>query len=165
LGERKLRKHFDSNSKQGQAADHRGTVHTLLGKLDGVSARGGGRWIAKCPAHANRRPSLSVRELSDERVLLHCFGGCAVDEILDAVGLNFSDLFPAFEIPGNAAKPARPPFDSRIALVCCADELAIGALICGDVARGNSPPTAEQRERLWKAAGRLAAAVDLSGAA
>lgn len=49
-------------------------------------------WSFRCPAHGDRSPSLSVKEL-DDRVLVHCFGGCTLDEVLMAVGLGRRDLF------------------------------------------------------------------------
>jgi hypothetical protein len=61
-----------------------------------VQARraGAGRWLARCPAHDDRNPSLSIGTGQDGRVLLRCFAGCATSNILAAVGLRFSDLFP-----------------------------------------------------------------------
>jgi hypothetical protein len=38
-------------------------------------------YIARCPAHPDKSPSLSLREGNDGRMLLHCFAGCAVPEI------------------------------------------------------------------------------------
>ena len=38
---------------------------------------GQGKWQGRCPAHADRSPSLSVAEGQDGRVLVHCFAGCA----------------------------------------------------------------------------------------
>jgi hypothetical protein len=54
---------------------------------------GPGRWMARCPAHSDGSPSLSIREGQDGRVLLHCFAGCALTEILAALGLAKRDLF------------------------------------------------------------------------
>jgi 5S rRNA maturation endonuclease (ribonuclease M5) len=68
------------------------TVDALAQKLD--ARRSGDGWSAKCPAHDDRRASLSISEGKDGRVLLHCFAGCACDEILSAVGLTKRDLFP-----------------------------------------------------------------------
>jgi len=45
----------------------------LLDRLDGVKRVADGRWMAKCPAHEDKRPSLSIRETDDGRVLLHCY--------------------------------------------------------------------------------------------
>lgn len=66
----------------------------LVARLDGVRERGPGCWIARCPAHEDRTPSLSVRETQDGTILLHCFAGCSPADILAAVGLELRDLFP-----------------------------------------------------------------------
>jgi hypothetical protein len=49
--------------------------------------------MARCPAHDDRDPSLSVREADDGRCLVHCFAGCPTEEVIGAVGLKWSDLF------------------------------------------------------------------------
>ena len=54
------------------------TAATFLDRLDGVKRTGAGRWLARCPAHDDKRASLAVRELDDGRVLVHDFAGCAV---------------------------------------------------------------------------------------
>lgn len=69
-------------------------VHRLLARLDGVREVGPGRWLAKCPSHDDRSPSLSICELEDGRIFLYDFAGCEVDSILAAIGLRLSDLFP-----------------------------------------------------------------------
>lgn len=68
------------------------TPDTLISRLQGVRQFGTDRWSARCPAHEDSSPSLSVR-LTDDRVLIHCFAGCAPDDILAAVGLSWRDLF------------------------------------------------------------------------
>lgn len=40
--------------------------------------------MCRCPAHEDRRPSLSVRA-GRSRLLLHCFAGCTASEILQAL--------------------------------------------------------------------------------
>lgn len=70
------------------------TASALLDRLSGVVRRGEGKWICKCPAHNDRGPSLSVRELPDGRVLVHCFAGCETSEVLASVGLTFGDVMP-----------------------------------------------------------------------
>lgn len=54
---------------------------------------GAGRWKARCPAHNDRSPSLSIREGDDGRVLLFCHAGCSLDSILAALKLGKRDLF------------------------------------------------------------------------
>jgi hypothetical protein len=65
----------------------------ILERLDGVRPNGKARWIAQCPAHQDKTSSLSIREVEDGRVLLHCFGGCTTDAVLAAAGLELKDLF------------------------------------------------------------------------
>jgi hypothetical protein len=51
-------------------------------------------WAAKCPAHEDRNPSLSVSEGTDGRVLLNCHAGCDFRSIVGALGIKDADLFP-----------------------------------------------------------------------
>jgi hypothetical protein len=64
----------------------------ILDLLEGVRAQNGG-FVACCPAHDDRVPSLSIREGDDGRVLLHCHAGCTKRDILDRLGVEWSDLF------------------------------------------------------------------------
>ncbi|MDP3939374.1 MAG: toprim domain-containing protein, partial [Deltaproteobacteria bacterium] len=58
----------------------------LLPRLDGVRPAGPGRYTARCPAHDDRTPSLSVREGANGRPLFHCFAGCSWIAVRDALG-------------------------------------------------------------------------------
>lgn len=60
-----------------------------------VQARrtGVGKWQARCPAHNDRSPSLSIRAGDDDRVLVLCRAGCSLDSILAALKLARRDLF------------------------------------------------------------------------
>jgi hypothetical protein len=69
------------------------TVDELLDRLERVRKTRRG-WTARCPAHEDRNPSLSVAEGDDGRVLLRCWTGCTVDKITAALGLELADLFP-----------------------------------------------------------------------
>jgi hypothetical protein len=65
----------------------------LLGRLEGVIKTGKG-WRARCPVHGGKSASLSIAEGDNGTLLLHCFAGCAVHDVLVAVGLEVGDLFP-----------------------------------------------------------------------
>jgi hypothetical protein len=65
---------------------------SILSLLSGVRSRGQGRWAARCPAHEDRSPSLSIAD-SDRGLLLHCFAGCQLSEICVALGIRVADLF------------------------------------------------------------------------
>lgn len=53
-----------------------------------------GRWMAKCPAHPDRSPSLSIATGRDGKVLVRCFAGCELSAVLQNAGLTIDDLFP-----------------------------------------------------------------------
>jgi hypothetical protein len=69
------------------------TAEMLLSRLENVRQSGRG-WRADCPCGHDSRGSLSITEGDDGRVLLHCFSGCAAEDVLSAVGLSLSDLYP-----------------------------------------------------------------------
>ena len=69
-------------------------VQTILARLKQVKPNGDS-WVARCPAHEDRSPSLSVSKGRDGRALVHCHAGCTVDAICQALGVEKRDLFPA----------------------------------------------------------------------
>jgi len=66
-------------------------VENLAQRLN--AKRSGKGWIAKCPAHDDREPSLSINEGADGRALLKCHAGCATNDVLAALGMTPRDLF------------------------------------------------------------------------
>ncbi|MCX6359839.1 MAG: hypothetical protein NT029_08540 [Armatimonadetes bacterium] len=68
-------------------------LHLVLARLARVRPSRSG-FMARCPAHDDRNPSLSVRVAPDGRVLVHCFAGCPLDAVLAALGLRLRDLRP-----------------------------------------------------------------------
>lgn len=66
------------------------TGEEFCGRLQKVKHQRG-YWIALCPAHEDRSPSLSVRDI-DGNVAVKCFAGCTTTEITAAVGLTVGDL-------------------------------------------------------------------------
>ena len=81
-------------------------VKRVLAKLPSAKKSGKG-WLACCPAHDDRNPSLSVSEGDDGTALLKCHTGCTMAAILAAVDLTPRDLFPdkADATPNRNAKP------------------------------------------------------------
>ncbi len=68
------------------------SVEELVARLD--AKRSGNGWQARCPAHDDTSPSLSINLGDDGRILLHCFAGCQVDAICDALGISMKALSP-----------------------------------------------------------------------
>src|SRR5438128_2085634 len=67
------------------------TMAELLTHLDGVRSVSGG-FQARCPAHDDQEPSLSLREAED-RILAKCHAGCETSDVLEALGLRWRDLW------------------------------------------------------------------------
>jgi hypothetical protein len=63
----------------------------LLTLLEGVRRSGNG-YVGLCPAHHDRRPSLSIAQ-GDDRILLHCFVDCRIETICAALKIGVTDLF------------------------------------------------------------------------
>jgi len=66
-------------------------IEDVLSRLDGVRQSGGG-FSAKCPAHNDKSPSLSLKEESG-KILMNCFAGCDFASITEALGLSKRDFF------------------------------------------------------------------------
>jgi len=94
----------------------------LLARLDGVCERFSGQWLACCPAHDDKSPSLSVKETEDGCILIHCFAGCAPCDVLAAVDLELSDLFPEKLEP---RKGSQPKWNSRDLLLVVRNEATL----------------------------------------
>lgn len=135
-------------------------VEMLLSELQGVKRTGPSRWQARCPAHVDRSPSLAIRELDDGRVLLHCFAGCDVQEVLSAVSLDMSALFPERTI--QHGKPERRPFPATDVLRCVAFE-ALVVMCAATALLAGEPFTATDRARLVLASARIQAALTAAG--
>jgi hypothetical protein len=76
----------------------------LLNQLDRVKQTGQGKWLARCPAHDDKSPSLAIKDI-DGRILLYCFAGCATSDVVAAVGMSLADLMP--DAPYQPGQPRR----------------------------------------------------------
>lgn len=74
----------------------------VLDRLEGVKPLGSG-WVARCPAHEDDDPSLKVDVDDVGKVLLHCHTGCTTTDVVAAMGLEMSDLFPPRSQNGSAS--------------------------------------------------------------
>lgn len=133
-------------------------IEDVLSRLTKVKPSGKGRWNACCPSHQDKSPSLSLRELDDGRILLHCFGGCDVGEILGAIGMTLEDLFPKRL---SDARAERAPFNAMDVLRGIGFELTIVAM-CGSKLVLH-PLSEQDRQRLFVAVGRISEALRLAG--
>lgn len=63
------------------------TVEQVLERLEHVRPLSTGGWSARCPAHEDQRPSLSVGRGERQELVLDCFAGCSFEAVLRALGL------------------------------------------------------------------------------
>ena len=90
------------------------TIRELLGRLERVRRSGGSSYVARCPAHDDREPSLSVGEGDDGRLLLYCHAGCSVETVVEAMGLSLADLMPERLEARTGTGPTRAPDKSGL---------------------------------------------------
>jgi hypothetical protein len=65
-------------------------------------------WQASCPFHDDRTPSLSISLGNEGQILVHCFAGCPVESVVEALGVQMKDLFPSdLSASSNQKKNAR----------------------------------------------------------
>jgi len=125
-------------------------VENLISRLDKVKGRNGS-WTARCPAHADKGPSLAVREGEDGRVLLHCFAGCETASVLGAVGMDMTDLFPPDdkrrEYPVEGKKSMKPAFYASDLMRIISFEALVVSICAYDLSQGKKLSEAD-RDRM-----------------
>ena len=82
-------------------------IEQLLSRLERVKPNGNGKYLACCPAHNDKSPSLGIKQDDNGKILIHCFSGCAVTDIVSAVGMQLSDLMPDNPTYKKRSKPPR----------------------------------------------------------
>jgi hypothetical protein len=89
-------------------------LSAVLEHLDSVKRTTAGGYIARCPAHDDRHPTLAIDAGAEGRILIRCFAGCPTADIVHALGLEMSDLFVSRAEPhvkasrnGTGPRPAR----------------------------------------------------------
>ena len=82
-------------------------INQFLKLLQGVKASGDGMWIARCPAHKDKNPSLGIK-LTKKTIGVHCFAGCPTEEVVKALGITMAHLFLS---DGTEPKPPKAKVD------------------------------------------------------
>lgn len=130
----------------------------LMQRLEGVRETSINQWIARCPAHKDRSPSLSIRDAGEGRTLLHCFAGCEPEAIVAAVGLRMADLMPPRRLTDTGYAP-RPVFTADQALALLFHELTVAVLLVDGMAANaleGLAPNQAAAHRLAECAARIA---------
>lgn len=139
---------LNNTNANTSAPNYTRPLDRLLPHLEGVRWTGREKLIAKCPAHEDRSPSLSVKETDDGTLLVKCWAGCTADEIVSAVGLRLSDLFPRTERT-TTRTPGLPAWRRRRLLEAAEHERLIRRIALADLKMGRVLPEADiQRAEL-----------------
>lgn len=137
-------------------------IGKLLSRFPNAKETAPGQYLMPCSAHADRTPSLSVRECSDGTLLLNCFAGCTASEILAAIGLELSDLFPD---SGRSYSAPKSRFERRIhpadALRAIDQEALTVSVIASDMLKYGEIDV-DSRQRLAVAVGRISGAREVA---
>jgi len=138
------------------------SADTILQHLQKVKRTKPNTWMACCPAHVDKSASLSIRETESGATLIHCFAGCAAHEILDALGLEMTDLFPPREDGKHFVKGEKRPFPAADILRAIAFESTLVLIAAADLLAGN-PFNETDRARLALACSRIQAGLTAGG--
>jgi hypothetical protein len=109
-------------------------INNLLSRLQNTRQTSKGEWVALCPAHEDRSPSLGIKLSDDGKILLHCFAGCDVESIAGVVGMELEDLFPPKELRIERSK--RNYFNPATVLKCLQYESNVLAIASSDLING-----------------------------
>lgn len=130
------------------------SIENVLARFEKVRPNGPGKWMARCPAHDDGRPSLSIKESESGNVLLWCFAGCSAEEVARAASLSMYELFPETRSDAEYARAVRQGFNARDVLQAARFELLLAAVAASNMARGEKLTDAD-RARLLLAYKRL----------
>lgn len=134
----------------------------FLSRLNKVRKTGKESWLACCPSHGDKNPSMTISVGSDGRVLVHCHSqGCSIEDIAAGVGLEVKDLMPDDPLY-NRAKPLRAPVSPRDALFAVRDDLTSALVIAKMIQRGEKLTDKDTLE-LAKIVGRISFTIHLTG--
>ena len=137
-----------------------GADEKFLSRVEGVRQTGPNRWIFKVPTRDDKHPSGSARLLDDGRLLIHDHGGDSALAMLEAVGLEFKDLYP--EPLMHHGKPERRPFPAADVLRATGHESLVVASAVAAL-RAGKPLSTVDMDRVILAAERLQSAMAVAG--
>ena len=132
-------------------------IETFLNRLHKVKSRGKNKWVALCPCHSEKTPSLAITD-DNGVVLMHCFGcGASAPFVAEALGIDVSECFPD---TGNVKyeKQDRKYFPADQVLDALKVESTVLYLISKRMLEGEM--SKELKDEIYKSMCRLWAAED-----
>jgi hypothetical protein len=132
----------------------------MLSRLNKVKSKGRDSWMCECPAHQDKSPSLKI-DLKNGKILIKCWSGCDTESILNAIGLDFSDILP--DSPQfHRSKGTEPTIYATDALRVLKHEAQI--IVLGAIyIKNNKPISDDDLSSLLEAMKRINYVMDASG--
>jgi hypothetical protein len=127
--------------------NHVEPINVLLSRMKGVKQHGD-HFMAVCPAHQDKSPSLSLSRAEDGRALVHCFAGCKTRDVLGAVGLEMRDLFPERMSQDQRQKFRRIKLEDERDSECLIIEIAKAEAKAGALSEESAARLALAQERV-----------------
>jgi len=135
-------------------------IGNLLNRLSKVKRNGNNQWMACCPAHQDKTPSLSIKDVGDGRILLNCLAGCGTEDVLDSIGMSFEDIMPPKVIEHRVAPIKQRVYASDALKVIQLESRIV--LMAAYELRRNKPMTEDDLARLELAMERINIATEMA---
>jgi hypothetical protein len=135
-------------------------IEDIIPRLEKAKRTGRNNWLACCPAHDDRNPSMTIHAADDGRILVKCFSGCSFNEIVDALGMGWEPWFPPKQ-PDDFKRAVRRPFPAADVLEALQDEALI-VMVSASMLRRGEKLTDVGHERLLIAMERISTGRDLA---
>ena len=136
-------------------------VDLFLSRLLNVKAIGKNKWVASCPSHQDSHPSLNVTLGLNGSPVFICRAGCSAHDVIEAAGLDFSDLFET-KTSLRPAKSNTPSYLPSDVFEMCVKELATAELAIDRLLNGKMSAQ-DSREVLSKVMNKLCSASEAYG--
>jgi len=136
-------------------------LDNLLSRLKKVKKTGNDSFIACCPAHDDKSPSMTIREVENGKLLIHCFAECSIENIIGSIGLDFDDIMPD-KVDDEIRRSRKIPFSPSDVLACVKADAKYLYLVFCDIDKGNAL-TPDNLEYAKRAAARIYSASELGG--
>ncbi len=135
-------------------------IEVVLSRLERVRRSGTGQWMARCPAHQDKGPSLSIAD-RDGKILLYCHAQCSVHDVLGSIGLDINDLFE--RRPDEGSPPTqRNRFPAADVLRALRYEITLVSVAASAIAQGEVLCESD-RAALIESAGRIESSIQAAG--
>ena len=138
------------------------SLEIMLSRLKKVRRSSPDSYMACCPAHDDRNPSLSIKDTGGGKLLINCLAGCETLDVLGAIGMDWEDVLPP-RVATEHNKPIKPttqrvyPSDALRAIQL---ESRIVAMAAYEMRKGNNL-TPDDVARLEVAMNRINTAVEM----